>query len=283
MTTELTKLPEYRSTIDRLEAVKHANPQGPHYWMAREIHGILGYPVWDKFLPVIDKARDSLSAQGVEPSHHIAQTSKLMEVHGGGKRRGMEFFLSRAACYLIAMNGDPSKPEIAGAQAYFAIQTRRAELADQDASDRSRLVKRQRVSKALKDVAAVAKDKGVERFALLNAGRYHGLYEMRLPELLKHKGLKPGDKLLDWAAPLELSAHEFQSNLARERLLKDTVSGEQRALDINKQVASEVRAIMVNNGQPPENLPLAAEPIQALEKRLKRQAALSRSKGPTHE
>lgn len=271
MTTELSELPQYAHTIERLEAAKRTKPPGLEYWMAREIHGILGYPVWDKFLPVIDKATDSLRSQGADPSHHISQTSKLMEVHGGGKRRGVEFFLSRAACYLIAMNGDPSKPEIAGAQAYFAIQTRRAELSDKEAADRSRLAKRQRVSKALKDVAAVAKDKGVERFALLNAGRYHGIYEMRLPDLLKHKGLRPNDKILDWAAPLELSAHEFQSNLAKERLLKDPHSGEQRALDINKQVASEVRAIMVKNGQIPEDLPLAEEPIQAIERRLKGQ------------
>ena len=114
MTTELTELPEYRHTMDRLEAAKRSGANGIEYWMSREIHGILGYPVWDKFLPVIEKARQSLTAQSVDPSHHIAQTSKLMGVHGGGKRRGDEFFLSRAACYLIAMNGDPAKPEIAG-------------------------------------------------------------------------------------------------------------------------------------------------------------------------
>ena len=121
MPEALTDIPAYRDTKEKLDELRQTDRNGAEFWRARDIHPGLGYPVWDKFEPVIEKARQSLSANGVEASLHIAQTSKSMAVHNGGIRRGVDYFLSRAACYLIAMNGDPTKPEIAAAQAYFAI------------------------------------------------------------------------------------------------------------------------------------------------------------------
>src|SRR5262245_31743721 len=112
----LSNTPDYRNTIQRLEEMKRVNSDKVEYWMARDIHPILGYPTWDKFEPVIDRAADALRQNKIDPSHHILQTSNLMEVGKGGQRRGVDYFLSKAACRLIAMNGDPSKAEIAAAQ-----------------------------------------------------------------------------------------------------------------------------------------------------------------------
>jgi DNA-damage-inducible protein D len=123
MANELSKLPEYRRTMEGLEAVKKTSPEGIDYWMARDIHPILGYPNWREFENVIRRAWLAFRGNGVDPSQQIELTHKLMEVGQGAQLKGNDFFLSRSACYLIAMNGDPSKPEIAAAQAYFAIQT----------------------------------------------------------------------------------------------------------------------------------------------------------------
>src|SRR3954469_16539152 len=124
MASDVAKAPLYRHTMLRLEDVKRVNSQGDDFWVAREIHAILGYPTWDKFLPAIHKAAASIEAHGGDSSQHIAHTSKMVGLGEGARRRVKECFLSRGACYLIAMNGDPTKREIAGAQAYCAPQAR---------------------------------------------------------------------------------------------------------------------------------------------------------------
>ena len=163
MASELVASPLYGHTMARLEGIKRVNSQGDDYWVAREIYGVLGYADWDGFLPVIERAEASIKANGGEPSHHVRRTTKLMGVGKGAQRRVGEAFLSRGACYLIAMNGDPSKPEIAGAQAYFASQTRTAELAQNELADLKRLMKRDKVKAAAKRVGDAAKDAGVIR------------------------------------------------------------------------------------------------------------------------
>ena len=202
MASDLIKHPIYRHTMQRLEEVKRVNSQGDDYWVAREIHAIFGYPVWDKFLPVIKKVEASIGAAGGSPSHHIAHTSKLVGLGDGARRRVTEFFLSRGACYLIAMNGDPAKPEIAGAQAYFAIQTRNAELQAREVGDIKRLGMRERFSAAFKRVSNVAQDAGVGRFPLFHHARFQGLYGTSKKEVEREKGLVAGDDLFDRAGAL---------------------------------------------------------------------------------
>ena len=269
MTRITTSNPQYRHAMQRLEDVKRLNTKGESYWLGREVGPILGYHTWDKFVPVINRAEASITAHGGDSSHHIAQTSKLMGVGKGGKRRVEEFFLSRAACYLIAMNGDASKPEIAGAQAYFAIQTRRAEL-ELGGHDFKRLESRERVRRAAKRVADVANDKGVKRFPLFHNARYEGLYEKSSKRVHADKGVPEGESLLDYAGPLELAAHAFQMELASERLAADTVSGEDHAIRTNREVGKSVRNTMISQvGHGPEKLHLEREPIRSIEGQLR--------------
>ena len=135
----LTVTPRYRRTIEDLQERMRKSPGDVEYWMAREIHPILGYPTWREFDAVIVRARHALTSNDADPSHHIVLTHKMVEVGSGAKRRQDDYFLSRAACSLIVLNGDPSKPEIAAGQAYFVVQTRRMEVADQQAQDAKRL------------------------------------------------------------------------------------------------------------------------------------------------
>src|SRR5690348_9002732 len=141
---EIENLPEYQATMDRLEAAKHETTSGKDYWRAREINLILGYPQWREFDEVIERAKNACVGAKIPVANHFGQTHKLVEVGSGAKRQVEDHFLTRAACYFIAMNGDPSKPEIAAAQAYFAVQTRRMEIADQRAADQQRLEMREK-------------------------------------------------------------------------------------------------------------------------------------------
>src|ERR1700744_6009430 len=155
---DLAKSPEYQSTMAALEGLKRTSPEGTEFWMARDIHPVLGYPTWREFENVIERARAAFSGNRVDPSHQIVLTHKMMGLGKGARREGVDYFLSRPACYLIALNGDPSKPEIAAAQAYFVIRTRESELRE---SDEKRYELRAKVALAHRLVSGVAKEAGV--------------------------------------------------------------------------------------------------------------------------
>jgi DNA-damage-inducible protein D len=274
---ELLETPIFKDTMAKLESTKRVSSNGVDYWMAREIHNILGYPVWDKFLPVIERAQEAFRNNKIDPSHHIAESSKMMGVGGGATRTGLDYFLDRPACYLIAMNGEPSKPEIAAAQAYFAIQTRRMELENALAEDEKRLQLREKVSKSHRRVSAAAKDAGVRNVmqGIFHDARYQGLYGMPLRDVRLKKGLADNEQLYDRAGPLELSTNDFQMNLAADILARENVKGERLAIDKNREIAGRVRnAILDSGGRTPEHLALDP-PIKEIKKRLANTKRLS--------
>ena len=276
--------PEYKATMVRLEEVKRTSPKGADYWMAREINDILGYPTWREFEHVIDRAVMACGVMGLDPANHFVQTHKMVEIGSGAKRSTADYFLSRPACYLIAMNGNPSKPEIAAAQAYFTVQTRRMELEDQTAADEKRLELRGKISSSFRKVSGVAKAAGVRNSmqAVFHDARYIGLYEMQAADVKRKKGLKDADNLFDFAGPLELSANEFQMNLAAEVLTRENVQGETRAIDVNKSVGRRVRKAMEDSeATMPEDL-AAEEPIKAVKKRVTASRKRARLIGSDH-
>ncbi len=204
--------------------------------------------------------------------HHFAQTSIMMEVGKGARRQGSDYFLSRGACYLVAMNGEPSKPEIAAAQVYFAIQTRRMEKADQLAADRQRLDMREKVTESFKKISGVAQDAGVVRQGIFHDARYRGLYGMPLRDVKRRKGVSDKENLLDRAGALELSANDFQMLLAADVITTKGIKGEAAAVVVNERVGKEVRETMRKEGATlPENLPVEP-PIAVVRKRLAQDA-----------
>lgn len=260
-----------RHTMERLEAAKRVLQNGVEFWTARELGPILGYETWAKFEPVIERAAEALRANGREPSHQIARTGKMMERGRGAQKEGVDYYLTRGASYLIAMNGDPTKPEVAAAQVYFAARTRQMELAEIDAADRKRLEARDKVTKAFKTVSGVAQDAGVgsSMQAVFHGARFQGLYEMTRAEITAAKGLRDNENLLDHAGALELSMHEFQMNLAADVITKEGIHSQQGAINRNRQVATQVRQAVINSrGRPPEQFPLAPEPISSVRKRV---------------
>jgi DNA-damage-inducible protein D len=271
LTNEIELHPSYTNTIAKLEKVKRQSAQGIDYWLARDINMLLGYPTWREFEAVIGRARDAMQTNGIDTSHHIVLTHKMMEVAGGAKVRGDDYFLTRPACRLIAMNGDPLKPEVAGAQAYFVVQSHRMEQQDSLSEDEKRLQLRERVTLAFKVVSGVAQDAGVSgsKQPFFHDARYQGLYGMSRREVMAKKGLKREDNPFDYAGPLELSANEFQMNLAADVIQKEGIKGEYNVITKNKEIARDVRKTIIDSkGTLPENLPIA-EPIRQVEKRVK--------------
>jgi len=271
MTENLTKLPEYKRTIDALEASKRVTEGGVEFWYARDIYPILGYETLRFFIPVIDRAARSLEALGHNPLHHMVETHRVMEHGKGSKQEAKDYFLSRAACRLIAMNGDTTKPEVAGAQAYFVVQADRMEQIERDTK---RVELRDKTTKAFKHVSDVAHKAGLpgkNQWQFHNA-RYDGLYGGGTAKSVKlKKGLKPTDNLFDHIGPLELSANEFQMNMAADVIQKENIQGIVPLIAKNRAIAQDVRKTMKANGVTmPEDLPIE-EPIKNVKRRLKGQ------------
>ena len=160
------------------EDLKKVNQHGMEYWSARDLQSSLGYSKWQSFENAIRKARESCKQSGNDPTHHFTGASK--PIHGGkGSSQVVEDqHLSRFACYLIAQNGDPRKPEIAHAQKYFAMQTRRQELSDAAIADLERLELRKQTSQDFKALSGAARDAGVQNkmFGIFHDAGYRGLY-----------------------------------------------------------------------------------------------------------
>src|SRR3972149_2296625 len=165
-------LPEVGNVKDSFDAIKRMTKTGIEYWHARDLQNILGYARWETFEDAIKRARQACESAGVEPRHHFADVTKKVSLGSRAERGVRDYALTRNAAYLIAMNGDPSKPEIAAAQAYFAVQTRRKEKADTLSETEARIELRDRLREDVKELGHAAKDAGVERFGLFHDAGY---------------------------------------------------------------------------------------------------------------
>lgn len=266
-------MPENLPTIgDRsFESLKQSNQHGAEFWSARDLQPLLGYTQWRRFEGAIQKAITSCEQSGNEPAHHFASAGKIVQVGSGSQREVPDFQLSRFACYLIAQNGDPRKPKIALAQKYFAIQTRRQELSDQQAADLERLELRKQASEEFKMLSGAARQAGVqnEHFGIFHDAGYKGLYGGRGSEAIRQRKRIPAkDNLMDRMDATELAANQFRMTQTREKLARDGVHGEQRAIQTHNEVGKEVRAAIERiGGTLPENIP-PAEHIKQVEQRV---------------
>lgn len=254
------------------EDLKKTNDYEAEYWSARDLQSLLGYGQWRRFEDAIKRAITSCEQSGNNPDHHFAGAGKMVELGSGSVREVEDYRLSRFACYLIAQNGDPRKPEIAAAQKYFAVQARRQELTDQHAADRERLELRKQTSEEFKALSGAAQQAGVQSrmFGIFHDAGYKGLYGGLGGEDIKsRKGIPSKENLMDRMNATELAANQFRMTQTRDKLAREGIHDQQQAIRAHQEVGKEVRdAIQRIGGTPPERIP-AAEHIKIVEKRIK--------------
>ena len=253
------------------EDLKEVNEYGAEYWSAREIQPLLGYTQWRRFEDAIKRALTSCKQSGNEPSHHFAGASKPIEGGKGAVQLVNDYHLSRFACYLIAQNGDPRKPEIANAQKYFAIQARRQEISDAIAADIERLELRKQTAEEFKALSGAAREAGVHdwMFGVFHDAGYKGMYGgLGRDAIKKQKRIPEKENLLDRMDTTELAANQFRMTQARDKLARERVKDQQSAIRTHESVGKEVReAIKRIGGTLPEELP-PAEHIKQVKKRV---------------
>lgn len=255
------------------EALKKFNQHGIEYWSARDLQACLGYSQWRYFENALKKAITSCKKSGNDPQNHFAGVRKMVSIGSQTEREVEDWHLSRFACYLIAQNGDPRKPEIAEAQKYFAIQTRRQELSDEMSADLERLELRKQAAAEFKALSGAARDAGVQNkmFGVFHDAGYKGLYGgLGVDAIKARKGISPKEQLMDRMNAAELAANQFRMTHTREKLKQERIKNQRDAIETHEMVGREVRTAIAKIGVAmPENIP-PAEPIKSVEKRLKK-------------
>lgn len=264
------------------ENIKHVDADGNEFWLARQLARVLEYSQYRHFLPVIARAREACGNSGQPVADHMEDVLTMVEIGSGARREVEDVRLSRYACYLVVQNGDPSKPVIANGQTYFALQTRRQELADSNQfaqlnEDGKRLAIRNELATHNKHLAAAAKDAGVDTpldYAIFQDHGYKGLYGgMGNRDIHARKDLKKSQKILDHMGSTELAANLFRATQTEEKLRRDQVRGKQQANQTHFDVGRKVRqTIQELGGTMPENLPTPELSIQQIESAKKKLA-----------
>ena len=261
---------EYKS----FEAIKHISAEGNEFWFARELAVVLEYVQWRNFAKVLDRAMLSCKNSGYEIPDHFAEVSKTIKMPKTATKQVIDYKLTRYACYLIVQNGDPRKEVIALGQTYFAIQTRRQEVADyfnQLDEDNKRLVIRGDIKQWNQMLAEAAHNAGVmsdEEYAAFQNSGYMGIYGgMKVEDIHKKKGLKKNDRILDYMSSPEWIANLFRISQTEEKLKRDKTATADAANEIHFIVGREVRgAIKRVGGTMPENLPVPNKSISGIER-----------------
>lgn len=263
---------KHHATFDGL---RHFDENGNEFWLARQLAKILEYSEYRHFLPVVERARQACLKSNRDPLDHFEDILELVEIGSGARRELPDVRLSRYACYLIVQNGDPSKTVIANGQTYFALQTRRQELADDEkfallSEDEKRLAIRNELAQHNKYLAAAARDAGVESsldYAIFQDHGYRGLYGgMTARDIHARKGLKKSQKILDHMGSTELAANLFRATQTEEKLRREEIRGKQRANQTHFEVGRKVRQTIEElGGTMPEALPTPEQSVKQLE------------------
>ena len=223
------------------EEIKHINEEGIEFWYARELQFVLQYTEWRNFLKIIEKAKTTCVTSENTLENHFVDVNKMVEIGSSAVREIQDIQLSRYACYLIVMNGDPRKEVIALGQTYFAIKTRQQELIenyDELTEDQKRLAIRNEIVNHNKSLAEAAQQAGVIKpkdYAIFQNKGYQGLYGgLGVKQIHERKGLKKSQKILDHMGSTELAANLFRATQTEEKLRRDNIQGKENAMENGK-------------------------------------------------
>ena len=262
------------------ENIKQLDKDGNEFWYARALSKLLGYSDFRNFTKVINKAKEACTNSGQEISEHIVEVNEVVLGGSGVSNPYPSFALSRYACYLVVQNADPSKPIVANGQTYFALQTRRQELKDDEAftqlkEDEKRLFLRNELKEHNKQLVDTAYKSGVETnmdFAIFQNHGYKGLYGgLDAKGIHQKKGLKKSHKILDYMGSTELAANLFRATQAEEKLKKDKIKDKHSANQTHYKVGQKVRQTIEElGGIMPEELDVPKKSIAKIEKEQKK-------------
>lgn len=272
----MNNVEEYNEQI--FENIKHVNEYGQEFWYARDLQVALEYETWRSFQKVILKAQNACENADNNVSDHFVDVGKMVNLGSGSQREIGDYMLSRYACYLIVMNGDPRKQVIAIGQTYFAVKTRQQELVenyDELSEDQKRLAIRSEMKRHNKQLADAAHGAGVEtplEYAIFQNYGYKGLYGgLSAKDIQQRKGLKKSENILDHMGSTELAANLFRATQTEEKLRRDQIQGKELANAVHYQVGRKVRqTIKELGGTMPEDLLTPPKSIKQIEKEQKK-------------
>lgn len=263
---------------ETFDSIRHIADDGTEFWYARELQKVLGYKEWRNFHTAIDKAKLACEQSGNRVYDHFVGVNKMVSIGSGAEREVDDIALTRYACYLIVMNGDPRKEIIAIGQTYFAVKTRQQELIenyDQLTEDQRRLRIRREMIEHNKSLAEAAQQAGVvtpKDYAIFQNMGYKGLYGgLGAKDIQARKGLKPSQKILDHMGSTELAANLFRATQTDDKLRREKITGKAEANKTHFIVGQTVRrTIQELGGTMPEDLPTPEKSIQQIEQEQKK-------------
>lgn len=263
--------------VETFDSIRHINDEGQEFWYARELQSVLEYAKWENFANVIDKAKEACKNSSNIVEDHFPDVRKMV-IAGVASKEIDDIMLSRYACYLIVMNGDPRKEVIALGQTYFAIKTRQQEVIenyDNLSEAQKRIAIRNEIinhNKALADAANKAGVREPVEYAIFQNYGYKGLYGgMDMKAIHAHKGLKKSQKILDHMGSTELAANLFRATQTEEKLRRDNVEGKENANKTHYEVGAKVRqTIKELGGTMPEGLPTPDKSIKQIEREIEK-------------
>lgn len=267
---DIQQINTYKSTFDEIERhIAGDNGEDIEVWYARELQHVLGYARWENFAVAIGRAMQSCKTQGINIDDHFREVTKMVSLGSGSERAVQDFMLTRYACYLIAQNGDPKKEEIAFAQSYFAVQTRRAELIEERLHMLERMETRDRLRASEKQLSKNIYERGVDDkgFARIRSKGDSALFGGLTTEQMKQRlGIKSG-ALADKLPTLTIAAKNLATEMTNYNVEQKDMYGEQTITTEHIQNNASVREMLGRRGIKPEDLP-SAEDIKKVERRM---------------